>query len=87
ARLTIWIAPLCLLFGDVAIALCTCRSLVCLSQIVPGRLTALQPTSLTAAHRHGHEKHHEHDRYGNHDHDDSRPYGRNRGRLELADRR
>ena len=70
--------------GDIAIALCTCRSLMCLSQIVPSRLIALQATPLTAAHRHGHETHHEHDRYGNHDHDDSRPYSRNGGQQGAA---
>jgi hypothetical protein len=70
--------------GDIAIALCACRSLVCLSQIVPSCLTALQATPLTPAHRHGHEKHHEHDRYGNHDDDDSRRYGRNGGQQGVA---
>jgi hypothetical protein len=70
--------------GDVAIALCAYRSLVCLSQIMPSLITALQATPLTAAHRHGHEKHHEHDRYGNHDHDDSRRYGRNGGQQGVA---
>jgi hypothetical protein len=67
-NLTVWIVSPSLLLGDITVALCARRSLVCLSQTLP----ALPGAPLTATHRQGHEKHHEHDRYGNND-DKPRP--------------
>ena len=51
-----WIALLLhLLLGDVAIAFCACRSLMCLSSLLPGLITPLHATLLTTTHREGHE--------------------------------
>lgn len=71
-NLAVWIVSPSLVLGDVTVALCARRSLVCLSQI----LSALPGTQLTATHRQGHKKHDEHDGYGNYDDNDSCRYGR-----------
>jgi hypothetical protein len=79
-NLTVWIVSPSLLLGDITVALCARRSLVCLSQTLP----ALPGAPLTATHRQGHEKHHEHDRYGNNDDNHARRYGRNRDQQGIA---
>ena len=77
---SVWIVSPSLVLGDVTVALCARRSLVCLSQILP----AFPGTQLTATHRQGHKKHDEHDGYGNYDDNDSRRDGRHGDQQGVA---